>query len=204
MVAKMTPLVDVVYGIRKSRSESVALRISRSVYYTLVKVLGAGQTPPSHAGEFLLARRHIVDAVKASGAQRTYLRGLVAQTRPRYDTVPYAWGVREHGKSRNNYFDLVDQGLTGLVTTARAPLRVALPLGFLFAAFGLVYATVTVVLFLTGSAHADAGVATLIIGVFLFGGLQLLLLGIVGEYVVAVHRAVNPPPPVLERERINL
>jgi hypothetical protein len=204
MLAKLDRNIDVVYGVRQNRQEAFVLRACRNTYYGLVKLFGGGQTAPSHAGEFLLARRHIIDAVKLSGGARTYLRGLVAQTRPRYATVTYDWRLREHGESRNNYFDLVDQGLTGLITTARAPLRVALPFGFLVSAFGLGYAAVAVILFLIGSATVGAGIATVIVGLFLFGGLQLLLLGIIGEYVVAIHRIVNPPPPVLERETINL
>ena len=204
MVRAMTPDIDVVYGVRRNRKDAPHLAIARSVYYALIKVAGAGKAPPSHAGEFLLARRPVIDAVAAAGSRQSYVRGLVAQTEPRYAAVEYDWGVREHGKSRNSLLALVDQALTGLITTAQSPMRIALPLGFVVAMLGILYAIVNVVAFTFGNAHASPGIATIIVGLFLFGGLQLVILGIIGEYVVSIHRAVNPPPPVFERDRINL
>jgi hypothetical protein len=79
-----------------------------------------------------------------------------------------------------------------------------MPVGFVASLFGMLYAALTVVLRLLDLGGGDPGIATLIVGVFMFGGLQLFVMGVVGEYVLSVHRSVNPPPPVIERERINL
>jgi glycosyltransferase involved in cell wall biosynthesis len=204
LITALGPDLDVVYGVRKDRQDPFYLAISRKLYYALVSAFGAGHTPPSHAGDFLLARRHVIDAIVASGNASGYVRGLVAQTEPRYATVEYSWGVRERGKSSNSYFDLVDQAVMGLVTTANAPVRWALPLGLLVAAAGVLFALVSLILFLVGASTPSPGVATVVLGVFLFGGLQLFILGVVGEYVVSVHRTVSPPPPVGVRERINI
>jgi glycosyltransferase involved in cell wall biosynthesis len=200
----LAPQVDVVYGIRQDRQEAFHLKVSRGLYYRLSSFISGGLTPPNHAGDFMLVRRHVIDAVVSTAGGQAYLRGLIAQTEPRFATYPYAWGVREHGKSRNSYLSLIDQAFTGLVSTAKAPLRWAMPLGFAASAFGILYAAVTIVLRLMDLGGGDPGIATLIVGVFMFGGLQLFIMGVVGEYVLSVHRAVNPPPPVIERERINL
>jgi polyisoprenyl-phosphate glycosyltransferase len=204
LVAALGPDTDVVYGIRKNRKDPFYLSVSRRMYYALVRVFGAGRTPPSHAGDFLLARRHVIDAIVASGNTSGYVRGLVAQTEPRYASVEYSWGVREHGTSSNSYLALVDQAVMGLVTTANAPVRWALPLGLLAAFLGILLALVTFILVLVGASHPSPGVATAVVGVFLFGGLQLFLLGVVGEYVLSIHRTVDPQPPVGVRERINI
>lgn len=204
LYAALRPEVDVVYGVRRDRQESLHLTLSRGLYYRLSSLASGGMTPPDHAGDFMLARRHVIDAVVAISGGRSYLRGLVAQTEPRTAVVSYAWGLREHGASRNSYLALIDQAMTGLVATARAPLRWAMPLGFAASLLGLLYAAVTVALHVLGGGGGDPGIATLIVGVFMFAGLQLFVLGVVGEYVLSVHRAVNPPPPVLERETINL
>jgi glycosyltransferase involved in cell wall biosynthesis len=196
--------VDVVYGIRHDRQDPLHLRISRGLYYRLASFISGGVTPPNHAGDFMLARRHVIDAVVGTGGHQFYLRGLVAQTEPRYATRMYAWGVREHGKSRNSYPALIDQAFIGLLSLAKSPLRWAMPVGFVASMLGLLYAMATVALKAFGVGGGDAGIATLIVGVFLFGGLQLFILGVVGEYVLNMHRSVNPPPPVIERERINL
>lgn len=204
LVAALGADTDVVYGIRTHRSDPLYLSVSRKLYYALVRLFGAGHTPPSHAGDFLLARRHVVDSILAAGNTSAYVRGLVAQTEPRFATVDYSWGTREHGKSRNSYMDLVDQAVMGLVTTANAPMRWALPLGLLVASAGLLFAVVSVILLLIGVSTPSLAVAVVVVAVFLFGGVQLFLLGVIGEYVLSIHRTVAPPPPVGVRERINI
>ena len=204
LLAQMGPDIDVVYGVRRDRQEPLHLKISRGLYYWLSSFISGGVTPPKQAGDFMLARRHVIDAVVGTAGGQSYLRGLVAQTEPRYATLPYAWRVREHGESRNSYLSLIDQAFTGLLSTAKSPLRWAMPVGFVASLFGMLYAAVTVVLRLLDLGGGDPGIATLIVGVFMFGGLELFVMGVVGEYVLSMHRSVNPPPPVIERERINL
>jgi len=202
MVRRMTPELDVVYGVRGSRRENLLLRVARSLYYLSIKAAG-GTAPPSHAGEFLLARRHVIDAIASGGTNQSYVRGRIAQTNPRFDTVRYDWGLRVHGKSKNSVANLIDQAMNGLVTTARAPVRWALLLGILGAAAGIIFAIVNVFLFAFGVAAAEPGIATLIVGVFFIGGVQLFFLGLIGEYVVSIHSAVHPEPSVTERELLN-
>lgn len=202
MVAKMTDQIDVVYGVRTKRKDPLWLAAGRAAYYWTVRV-GGGSNPPSHAGEFLLARSHIIQSVNAVAGTYPYIRGLVAQTNPRWDKVEYEWGVREHGRSRNSLSDLIDQGLNGLISTARAPIRWALLIGILLAVVGIVTGIVNVALFLFGQPDVAQGIPTLIVGMFFFGGLQLFFLGLIGEYVVSIHQTVRPAPPMVEIARIN-
>ena len=203
MVAAMTPTVDVVYGVRANRRENFLLRMARSFYYALVRSNGGSETPPPHAGEFLLARRQVIDAVIGALGSYPYIRGLVAQTTKRFAIVPYTWGVREHGKSRSSLPDLVDQALNGLVATAKAPIRLALILGIIFSIGGIVAGIVNVGIFLFGSVDTSPGIPTLIVGMFLFGGVQLFFLGLIGEYVMSIHSEVSPRPRMVETARIN-
>ena len=202
MVAKMDPTVDVVYGIRANRPDSLAMRFARNLYYFALRTSG-GTTPPAHAGEFMLVRRHHVDAVLSVGGSYPYIRGLIAQTNPRFETVTYKWGERHVGKSRNSVSDLIDQALNGLVSTARAPMRWALLLGIVGAVVGLAIALVNAILFLFSGADAAPGIPTIIVATFFFGSVNLFFLGLVGEYVLSIHSAVRPEPPFFERERIN-
>jgi glycosyltransferase involved in cell wall biosynthesis len=203
LVAAMTPTVDVVYGVRANRRENFLLRMARNFYYALVRSNGRFETPPPHAGEFLLARRQVIDAVISALGSYPYIRGLVAQTTNRFAIVPYTWGVREHGKSRSSLPDLVDQALNGLVATARAPIRLALILGIIFSLGGIVTGIVNVGIFLFGSVDTSPGIPTLIVGMFLFGGVQLFFLGLIGEYVMSIHSEVSPRPSMVETARIN-
>lgn len=204
LVAELTQDRDVVYGVRKNRRESFAMRVARDSYYRLVRAAGGAASPPPHAGEFLVARRSVINSVIPALGSYPYIRGLVAQATERYGTVEYEWGQREHGKSRNSVPDLIDQALNGLVSTARAPIRVAMFLGIFIAAAGMLYGLVSVILFASGLVHADPGIPTLIVAVTFFGGLQMLFLGLIGEYVVSIHSEVRPSPQAVQVERINL
>lgn len=203
LVETLTPELDVVFGVRTDRKESLLLRIGRGTYYRLVSWLSKGRTPPPHAGDFMLVRRPIVEAVAAGQSTNPYLRGLVAQTEPRFATVEYPWGIRHHGRTKNSLASLADQAFTGLVSTAQAPLRWALPLGFLVSAFGLLYAVVATFEFATGYATAGRGMATVIVALFFLSGIQLFVLGVIGEFVLSIHSAVNPTPPATVRELVN-
>ncbi|MDO8108499.1 glycosyltransferase family 2 protein [Isoptericola sp. b441] len=203
LVGAMRDDVDVVYGVRSNRRENPVLRFARAAYYGLIRRTG-GQAPPRNAGEFLLARRSVIDSIVSVGGSYPYVRGLVAQTDPRYAVVPYEWGQRVSGRSKNSLPDLVDQALNGLVSTARAPIRAALLIGVLAAILGVGIGLWNLVYFFTtDSTNAGAGIPTLIVAAFLFGGTQLFFLGLAGEYVISIHTELRPAPPMFERERIN-
>ncbi|HEY8914003.1 glycosyltransferase family 2 protein [Lacisediminihabitans sp.] len=202
MVALMTPAVEVVYGIRANRRESILMRAARNSYYLALRSSG-GVTPPAHAGEFMLARRDVIDAISEVGGSYPYIRGLVAQTNPRFETYSYEWARRDIGKSKNSIPDLIDQALNGIVTTARTPIRWALFLGLVFAVVGVVIGIANLVIFLVNGSTAAPGIPTLIVATFLFGGVNLFFLGLIGEYILSIHSSVRPEPPMFERERIN-
>ena len=203
MVKLMAPDIDVVYGVRRNRKEGVFTRLARSSYYRLVHA-GGGATPPAHAGEFLLARREVIDSVVKVADEYPYIRGLIAKTSPRYVTIAYTWEPRKVGRSKNSMSDLIDQALNGVVSTVKTPMRWALFLGMLFAAIGITVGLIDLVLFLVGGTTAEQGVPTLIVATFLFGGVNLFFLGLIGEYILSIHSHVRPDPPMFERERINL
>lgn len=203
MVKLMAPDVDVVYGVRKNRKEGVFLRLARNSYYRLVRS-GGGATPPAHAGEFLLARREVIDSVVKVAGEYPYIRGLIAKTSPRYATVAYTWAPRKVGRSKNSMPDLVDQALNGVVSTVKTPMRWALFLGMLFAVVGVTVGVIDLVLFLMRGTTAEQGIPTLIVATLLFGGVNLFFLGLIGEYILGIHSHVRPDPPMFERERINL
>ncbi len=202
LVAKMTDQIDVVYGVRRNRKDPVHLAIARSAYYRILRMSG-GATAPAHSGEFMLVRKELVQAINAVDDSYPYIRGLVAQMNPRYDVVEYPWAERAVGRSRNSMGDLFDQALNGIITTARTPIRWAMLLGIVGAVAGIIAAIVDVIVFLVTDQNVLQGIPTLIVGMFLFGGIQLFFLGLIGEYVVSIHSSVRPGPPMIERERIN-
>jgi glycosyltransferase involved in cell wall biosynthesis len=192
----------VVYGVRVNRQESFVMRLARGTYYRIIKKF-ASAVIPINSGEFLLADKRVINSVLAVDDQYPYIRGLIAQTGVRSASVPYTWVKREHGKSKNNFISLIDQAINGFVSTSRVPARLALLSGFALSAIGIIYALSTAFLVLTSELQVAVGIPTIIVGIFLLGGIQLLFLGLIGEYILSIHGQVRRIPPMFEIERIN-
>lgn len=192
----------VTYGVRAKREESLIMRLARGLYYRIIKKFAAAVIP-LNSGEFLLADKKVIDSILAVDDQYPYIRGLIAQTGVKSASVPYTWVKRERGKSKNNFISLIDQAINGFVSTSRVPARLALLGGFLLSFFGLAYALFTVIMVLTSNGNAPVGIPTIIVGIFLMGGVQLLFLGLIGEYILSIHGQVRRTPPMFEIERIN-
>jgi glycosyltransferase involved in cell wall biosynthesis len=194
----------IVYGIRTNRNEGLLLRSARGFYYRLLSWSGSGVGAPPHAGEFQLLDRGVVDSVLSVDDQYPYIRGLVAQTGAKSTSVSYVWAERTAGRSKNSLPQLVDQAINGFVTTARAPTRLALFLGLIASVFGVAFGLFSLIWLAITRNGTGAGIPTLIVGVFVLGGLQLFFIGLIGEYVLSVHGQVRRSPPMFEVERINL
>jgi polyisoprenyl-phosphate glycosyltransferase len=192
----------VVYGIRTNRTESVFLRASRNVYYRVISKF-ASEIIPKNAGEFLLADRKVINSILTLKDEYPYIRGLIAQTGVKCAEVEYKWQTRKSGKSRNSLIDLTDQAMNGFVSTSRVPARATLILGFFFSFVGILGAIITFLIFLFNRDNIQIGIPTLIVTALFFGGIQLLFLGLIGEYVLSIHNQVRPRPPVFELDKIN-
>jgi len=192
----------VVYGVRANREESWMMRRLRGAYYRLIRRF-ADAVIPLNSGEFLLADIRVISSILAVDDAYPYIRGLIAQTAVRSSSVPYTWVRRERGRSKNSFIDLIDQAINGFVSTSRIPARLALLSGFFFSIIGLLGALATFVAFLFNREGAPVGIPTIIVSIFLFGGIQLLFFGILGEYVLSIHGQVRRTPPMFEIERIN-
>lgn len=192
----------VTYGVRANRQESFIMRLARGTYYRIIKKF-ASAVIPLNSGEFLLADKKVVDSILAVDDQYPYIRGLIAQTGVRSASVPYTWVKRERGKSKNSFISLIDQAINGFVSTSRVPARLALLAGFAMSFIGIAYALVTAILVSTSAVDVPIGIPTIIVGIFFLGGVQLLFLGLIGEYILSIHGQVRKLPPMFEVERIN-
>jgi len=194
---------EIVYGIRARRQESLIMRGVRRLYYRIISRLSE-ITIPSDVGDFQLVDRRVVEALRQFGDDYPYLRGMTFLCSSRSVGIPYEWKAREKGKSKNRLSSLLDQGLNGLISTSSVPVRLALFGGTLMALAAIVYAIVTLVISLIlYPGAAPPGIPTLIVAIFFFAGVQLFFIGLLGEYVLAIHSQVRRRPRVIERERIN-
>jgi glycosyltransferase involved in cell wall biosynthesis len=192
----------VVYGERTKRQESFFMRLLRKIYYNIIHKFSEDNIPVN-SGEFLLADRKVINSILSNDDYYPYIRGLIAQTRVSSSAVKYTWVKRARGKSKNNLLSLIDQAINGFVSTSRVPARLALLGGFLLSAIGLVFALFTAISILFFNVEVQPGIPTIIVGIFFLGGIQLLFLGIIGEYVLSIHGQVRRNPPMFEIENIN-
>ena len=193
---------EIVYGVRAQREESFLMSSSRKMYYQMLSRLSYVNYPPN-VGDFQLVDRKVLDAMKRIEDAQPFMRMMPFECGFRATGVPYTWRARKHGVSRNRLAQLLDQGLNGIISFSNAPVRLASLAGFVIAGFALLYTVVVFLMTLFGYVHSGAGIPTVIVAVFFFGGVQLLFLGLIGEYILAIFNQVRRRPIVFERERIN-
>ena len=192
----------VVFGERTNRQERILLRGLRGIYYRIVRRFAEGNIP-LNSGEFMLIDRSISDSILALDDQYPYIRGLVAQSVDVSSSVKYRWEARTKGKSKANWFNLLDQAINGFVSTSRVPAHLALIGGFAISGLGFAAGIYSLIVNLLHNSNTSAGIPTVIVALFLFGGLQLFFLGLIGEYVLSIHSQVRRLPKVFDTQRIN-
>lgn len=193
---------DIVYGIRATRDEGYVMRSVRHAYYRLISALSYVAVPPD-VGDFQLVDRKVIEAMRQIEDAYPFMRIMTFECGFTAVGVPYHWQARRRGISKNRLFHLIDQGMNGLITFTAAPLRLALFAGFFIASLSMIYAFVTLIADLVLKNTVPPGIPTLIISVFFFGGAQIFLVGLLGEYILAIYNQVRRKPLVIERERLN-
>ncbi len=195
--------IEVVAGARANREETLGLRLCRWVFYRIVNTLSDFEIPED-VGEFQLIDRKVWEAVVAHRDQYPYIRGIIASVGFKRLILPYTWRARRRGISKNNAAHLIDQALNGIFSFTNVPVRLCSMVGFGVAVLSILYAVGTVIVGLLVPGVAPRGIMTLIAALFFFSGLQLMFIGILGEYITAIHAQVRRGPMVVEREQINI
>ena len=194
---------DVVAGARSEREESLLLRSVRGGFYRLVNSLSDFDIAPN-VGEFQLIDRKVLKAVLKHDDHYPYIRGIIASVGFKQIIVPYTWVRRERGISKHNLPMLIDQALNGIFSFTRAPMRFCTFAGFAIAALSILFSLVSVILYLVSGVDVPRGTTTIIVALFFFSGIQLFVIGLLGEYVTSIHAQVRRGPLVIEKETMNL
>lgn len=192
----------VVFGRRATRDENLALRIFRALYYKIIQIFGSGDLQPDVA-EFLLADRQVIRTVIETKDHYPYLRGLIAQTDCKSTVVDYHWVRRKNGKSKASVSVLIDQALNGFISMSRIPARIILLSGLSTSLLSFLFGIGTIVSKIFFDADAPQGISTIVILIVFFGGLQMLILGLIGEYVLSINSQVRQSPKHFFIEKIN-
>jgi len=192
----------VVLGIKRTSEENSLMFWMRKQYYKLAERLSSIETYQNFTG-FGLYDRKVVDLVKSMQDPYPYFRGLIAEIGLPHKKVLYDQPVRRAGITKNNWYTLYDIGMLGIINYSKVPLRLAAIAGFSGAVLSFVVAFAYLVLKLVFWNIFVFGLAPMLIGIFFIASLQLLFLGVVGEYVGAIYTQIQKRPYAVELERIN-
>jgi len=198
MLKKWQAGYDVVYGIRKNRKESILLRSAYSVFYRLLKRI-ANVDIPLDAGDFSIMDRKVVDKINSMPEHNRFIRGLrgwvgFKQTGLEYERMPRAAGTPKY-----NVKKLFRLAFDGIVTLSSFPLKIASWIGAVSALFGVfygIYALIDSLLF----GRPPSGWPSLAMLIIFFGGVQLMVLGIIGEYIGRIFDETKHRPLYISDE----
>lgn len=194
----------VVLAIKKSSQENPLIFFIRKLYYDFLKMLSDDDTTTiKNFTGFGLYDKKIIDIVRTYDDPYPYFRGLISEIGFEKSFVEFHQPTRKNGKTKNNLYSLYDNAMIGVVKHSKVPLRMMTFLGFTISFLSLVVALGYLVAKLIFWERFEFGLAPLIISLFFFSSVQLFFMGILGEYIGAIHTRVNKKPLVIEKERIN-
>jgi dolichol-phosphate mannosyltransferase len=184
--------LDVVYGVRTDRSSDTwTKRRTAGLYYRMMRTL-VGVGVPAHAGDFRLLSRAIVDILKSLPEHQPVYRLLVPWVGLSSGTVTYVREERVAGRTKYSLRKMVGLALDSVTNFSAAPLRLATWLGMFSFALCLLLLIGSIVVYVLG--YAVPGWTSLLVAVVFLGAVQLLCLGLLGEYVGRLYRAVQGRP----------
>ena len=192
---------DVVYGVRSAREGETALkRWTASAFYRLLGRL-ADVSIPLDTGDFRLMDRRAVDVLLAMPERDRFVRGMVAWIGFRQEPVRYRRAARAAGETKYPVGKMLRLAADSILSFSLVPLRLAIWLGFLAAGLALLGIVYAFVVRLATDAWVP-GWALTFIGIVFLGGIQLLLIGVLGEYIGRIYGEVKRRPLYLVKERI--
>ena len=192
----------IVLGKKISSEESSLIFSIRKIFYKFLNRISETKLTENTTGSGIFDKS-VINLLKKINDPYPYLRGLLNELSDEISVVEFNQPKRLSGKTKNNIFTLYDIGMLGIIKHSRAPLRLVTFLGFILSFFSLLTALTYFVYKLFFWNSFDLGIAPLIIGIFGFASIQILLLGIIGEYVGILLIHQRNMPLVVEKERIN-
>lgn len=192
----------VVLGVKTASEDTALMSLARRSYYRLVTQMADVELVQNCTG-FGLYDQTVLEWLRRLDDPYPYFRGMIAELGFESAKVPYQQPSRKRGITKNNFYSLYDLAMLGITNHSKVPLRLATMLGFATAGMCLILAMVYLVLKLLIWYDFTAGQAPTVIGMFFLGSVQLIFVGILGEYIGAIHTQVLKRPLVVEKERVN-
>jgi polyisoprenyl-phosphate glycosyltransferase len=192
---------EVVYGVRRARlGDSFFKRATASLFYRVLRKLSSSDIP-ANVGDFRLVDRKVVEAFKQMRESNRYVRGMFSWLGFEQTSVSFTRAERYAGRTKYPLRKMINFAIDGIVGFSQAPLRFVLHLGFVLATFSFVGGAAAALVKLFG-VYAVPGWASLVVITFFLAGVQLIILGVIGEYVAQIHREVKQRPLYVVDRRI--
>ena len=191
-----------VVGVKEASDESSLFFFVRRCYYRLIHKLADVEIIQNFTG-FGLYDQQIIEICRGLDDPYPYFRGLIAEIGLPTAQLLYHQPSRKRGLTKNNFYTLYDMAMLGLTNHSKVPLRLATMLGFGLAILSLFIAFAYLMYKLVLWQNFAVGMAPVVIGLFLFCSVQLFFIGMLGEYISAIHTQVLRRPRVIEKGRLN-
>jgi glycosyltransferase involved in cell wall biosynthesis len=202
MMQKWEEGAKAVVCVKKSSEETPLFFLLRRLCYYLLGRFSEVSIIQNFTG-FGLYDRSVIEHCREMGDSYPFFRGMISEIGLPIAEIPYRQPLRKRGFTKNNFYTLYDMAMLGMTSHSKVPLRLAILAGFLMALVSFLMGLGYLVYKLLFWNSFSLGTAPMVIGLFLFASVQLLFIGVLGEYIGAIHTQVLKRPLVVEKERIN-
>lgn len=192
----------IVIGKKTSSKENPLMYAFRTLYYKMIKKMSDVEQIAHFTG-FGLYDRSFIEVLRDLKDPTPFLRGIVAELGWKRKEIEYEQCKRRAGKTKNNFYKLYDAAMLSFTSYTKVGLRMATFFGFLVAGLSIVAGIFYFVIKLMHWNDYGMGTASIAIGLFFLGAVQLIFIGLIGEYILSINQRVMNRPLVVEEERIN-
>lgn len=200
LLAKYEEGYDIVNTIRKETADSSLFKkVSSRGFYSLMNKMSDVRIEPA-AADFRLMSRRTVDAFLLLPEKDRFTRGLISWMGYNQAMVPYSAPERFSGKSKYSARKMLHFATDGITSFSAKPLRISFYLGLIISLIGLVYSGFAIVQYFLG--NTQPGWTSILVSVLIIGGIQLISIGIIGEYLARVFKESKNRPLYLIKERL--
>lgn len=201
LIEKWEEGYKIVSCIKTTSKENRFIRFARTCYYKTIKKFSEVEQIEHYTG-FGLYDRSFLEVLRNLDDPTPFLRGIVAELGFKRIDIPYEQQLRRAGKSKNNFFSLYDIAMLSFTSYTKIGLRLATFIGLFIALVNFAIAVFYLIYKLIYWDTFNAGMAPMVIGIFFIGAVQLIFLGLIGEYILSMNKRIMNRPLVIEEERI--
>ncbi len=195
---------DIVIGVKTESKESALMFWLRTFFYKLLSKLStSGESPIQNFTGFGLYDQKFITILRDLDDPYPYFRGLITELGFNRSEIKYTQPKRAGGDTKSSFFKLYDVAMLGFTSHSKLPLRLSAFIGFFSAIVSFLVAVGYFIYKLIYWYEFQIGTAPMVIGIFFFSSVQLFFIGIIGEYIGAIHTHIRKRPLVIEKERIN-